>query len=382
MKARFWILLLVGLPLAGALGYLAAERAAPPAAAQARTATAPQSVTAPQPGVPVPEHREAVPAPHGPTSAQTARAEFEAALSDRSDGASDRLRLAYVHWLLEDPAAALARADELPAGERHEVVAAGLTLFAHERPDQALRYLSTLDGDYTPYLAGALGEVAKTDARRALEWVEQNQARDPNGDLYGAVIPALAKVDLSRAAHAVESLGERAPENAFQAVAAEYARRDPARAYTWASEMAAARHDDPAASLRAVSTAVVTADPAGAAQLLSRTADPAVRASLIGEISQQRGEKDLPGAWQWLGQFKDDPSYDANARELLSRWSYTKPQDVANLLPAVADPELQASAAKQLAGIWQQQDPVRYGAWVGSLPAGPIKSAATSAAAP
>jgi hypothetical protein len=128
-----------------------------------------------------------------------------------------------------------------------------------------------------------------------------------------------------------------------------------------------------------VSAAVVAADPARAAQFLAGATDPAVRGSLIAEISQQRGQQDLRGAWDWLGQFKDEPSYGANARGLLSRWSYTKPQDVANLLPTVTDPELQAAAAKELASTWQQQDPARYGAWVASLPPGPLKTAATSA---
>jgi len=163
-----------------------------------------------------------------------------------------------------------------------------------------------------------------------------------------------------------------------QAVAAEYARRDPARAYAWAAEMAAARHDDPAEGLHAVSASLVAADPARAAQFLAGSSDPAVRGSLIAEISQQRGEQDLPGAWRWLDQFKDEPSYGANARSLLSRWSYAKPQEVADLLQSVTDPELQTAAARELASSWQQQDPARYGAWVASLPPGPLKTAASS----
>ncbi|HTO07603.1 MAG TPA: hypothetical protein VMR86_11190 [Myxococcota bacterium] len=376
MRARFWILLLLGLPIAGALGYLAAERAAPPVA----PAPASGAVTAREPAPRLPEHerpetpRPAVPAPG---DAERTHAEFEAARADRSDGAPERLRLAYVHWVVADPSAALAHAGELPEDERHALVAAGLTLLAQDRPEEALEALGNVDGDFTPYLADALGEIARKDPRRALEWLEKNRERDPNGDLAGAIIPSLAGADLSRAAQLVESLGDRAPEAAVQAVAAEYARRDPARAYAWAGEMAAARHDDPAEGRRAVSAALVAEDPGRATQVLAGATDPAVRASLIAEISQQRGQQDLNGAWDWLGQFKDEPSYGENARGLLSRWTYTQPQAVADLLPAVTDPELQASAARELAKAWQQQDPVRYGAWVATLPPGPLKAAAT-----
>ncbi|MET0335295.1 MAG: hypothetical protein ABW190_13565 [Rhizobacter sp.] len=110
----------------------------------------------------------------------------------------------------------------------------------------------------------------------------------------------------------------------------------------------------------------------------ARETDPQRRSELIREITAQKAQEDLGGAWTWLTQHRADPGYAENARNLLYQWSYARPEHVATLLPQLASGEAQAAAAQQLAQLWNKKDPHAYHAWVASLPDGPLKAAAGS----
>ncbi|MBC7955734.1 MAG: hypothetical protein H7Y33_07690, partial [Cytophagales bacterium] len=113
-------------------------------------------------------------------------------------------------------------------------------------------------------------------------------------------------------------------------------------------------------------------------ETLARTRDPQHKSELIREITAQKAQDDLGGAWTWLTQHHADPGYAENARNLLFQWSYAKPEHVAALLPQVQSGEAQAAAAQQLAQLWNKKDPNAYHAWVVSLPEGALKAAAAS----
>lgn len=115
-----------------------------------------------------------------------------------------------------------------------------------------------------------------------------------------------------------------------------------------------------------------------AQESLAQERDPQRKSELIREIAAQKAQDDLGGAWTWLTQYRADPGYAENARNLLFQWSYAKPEHVAALLPQVASGEAQTAAAQQLAQLWNKKDPHAYHAWVAALPEGALKAAARS----
>ncbi len=306
-------------------------------------------------------------------------AAFNAALSQAPDPSRlPVLQAAFVRWLLQAPAQALANINRIPSDERQEVVAHGLALLAQQRPGDFLNYANGMTDNYTNYMAAAMGVLAESHARLALELVQRNQGRaDPHGVIIGAILPGLIRNDLALAADTIAAMQDRASIAHLQQVAAAYAQHDPKQAYDWVRRVLANRTDiAPTQILNDIAGSLVARNPADAAAYLNRTTDPVIRKSLLAEISIQKGQEDLTAAWTWLDQYRGDAQYGETALNLLYRWSYIKPEEVAKLLPKVADAQVQSMAATHLSRFWRQKDPTGYQVWIASLPPGAIKNSA------
>lgn len=268
----------------------------------------------------------------------------------------------------------------IPIDLREAVVAPALAKLAEQQAPVALSILGAVTGNYAAYASAVLGAIAKSDPRRAWDWAVQNADRDPGGEVMRALLPDIAPTYLDTAARAIAAMGDRAPVPVIQQVAAEYAMRDPQQAYTWALSFAQTR---PAAAVdeivSSVSAALAAHGPDDAAVFLNEATDPRIRASLIREIANRKSETDLREAWGWLSQYSADASYPENARNLLYRWAYLRPEEVASILRDVTDTEMRVAVARELASQWQRRDSVAYQTWVAALPAGPLRSAVAGA---
>jgi hypothetical protein len=99
----------------------------------------------------------------------------------------------------------------------------------------------------------------------------------------------------------------------------------------------------------------------------------------MSELAIRKGQDNLGQAWNWLGQYGGDPAYAEAAQNLLYRWSYTQPQEVARILPSVGDAALQATATAHLTQLWMKKDPAAYQKWLASLPPGQLRAFALAA---
>jgi hypothetical protein len=311
--------------------------------------------------------------------ASEAEAAFIAALTQPPGPARlDLLQAAYTRWVVQAPVQALASIERLPAEERQQVVAHALTHLAQQRPEQFLTYANGITGHYTTYMAGAMGLLADSHPQLALALVQRNGERaDPHGVVFNALLPGLIRSDLALAAETVALMQDRASIAHLQQVAAAYAQHDPKRAYDWVQQVLVKRTDiAPDQLLNDITGSLVAANPSEAANYLARTTDPVIRKSLLNEIAMQKGQDDLASAWTWLGEHRADAHYGETALNLLYRWSYTKPEEVAKILPTVADAQVQGAATTHLARFWHKKDPAGYQAWVASLPPGTIRDIA------
>jgi hypothetical protein len=305
---------------------------------------------------------------------------FEAALAQpEGEVRLASLRAAFAQWLLTAPVAAMNAAERIPFESREAVITVALAKLAEQKPTEALDVVGRITENYATYASAVLGVIATTDPRRALDWAALNADRDPRGEMMHAIVPVLARSNPDMAARAVVAMGDRAPTSLIQHVAAEYAMRAPLQAYAWARSVGGASSvaDE---VVNGVSASLAARDIDRAASLLKGAADPSIRASLIREIANRKSEADLHEAWTWLSQYSADASYPENARNLLYRWAYLRPDEVASLLDTVTDPEIRVAAARELALQWQRRDSGAYHAWLDAQPAGPMKSAMLSAA--
>ena len=309
--------------------------------------------------------------PMSTEAAPTPEDAFASALA-QADGEwkSAQLTAAFARLFAHAPAEALRDADRIPVDYRQQVVSAALAQVAARQPDRVLTYIEGVTVNYPIYLGAVLAVIAQTDARRAVDIAIQNSHRDPTGEVFSSVIPALIHSDLEMAASVVGAM-TKPPVALIQQVASEYARNDPDRAYRWASEVAGRRgRASVIEAVDALSAGLAVSTPAVAMDFVGRTQDATIRNSLIRAISQQMGQEDLYSAWTWLSQYRTDASYSENARNLLHRWSNVKPEEVAELLASIDDREIQSAVADELSRAWQRRDPNAYRSWVSSLPPG------------
>lgn len=292
---------------------------------------------------------------------------FSSALA-QTDGEwkSAQLTTAFTRLLAHSSGKALREVNRIPIDYRQQVVGSALAQLAAQQPERVLGYLEGISDNYATYLGIVLAVIAQRDPRRAVDIAMQNTHRDPTGEAFRTLIPVLVQSNLEMGASAVGAMSK--PSVALiQQVASEYARNDPDRAYQWTFEVA--RHngrDSVNEAVDALSVSLAISSPELAANFLSRTPDPIVRNSLIRAISQQMGQQDLHSAWAWLSQYRTDSSYSENARNLLYRWCYVKPEEVAELLVSIEDREIRSAVADELAAAWQRKDPEAYEAWLGS----------------
>ena len=364
MKAKV-VLLFVLAPLVGVLAGMVA-------AGRDHDGAAPAGVVEPSAGQ--------VPAGHGTFVAPALESAFHAALQAApGDARTEALQRAFARWLLDAPDDALAHIASIPAEERHAVVTAAFAALALKRPSSFQQY-STALAQYGTDLAVVAAAMADSDPVQALKWVRQYARDDANATLLGAVLPGLLRSDVTLAASTVAAMKAQAPLALVQQVAAAYVRHDPAHAYTWAGQLVEGRTDvAPSRLLDEVSSSLVARDQQAAADFMNQSSAPAIRRSLMSELAIRKGQDDLGAAWTWLEQYGSDPAYADVAQNLLYRWSYTKPQEVAHILPKVSDVGVQANGAAYLTQFWQRTDRSAYQNWIASLPPGQLRSAVLAA---
>lgn len=301
----------------------------------------------------------------------TPESRFNAALAQPDgDARLASLKTSFIQWVSEDPSVALRALDRVPLAYRQELMAPALAALAERQPDKALDYANAASDSSPESLGAVLAVVAKKDPQRALEIA--------SGPTLNTVIAVVAQTNLEMAARFVTAQAERAPTAAIEQIANEYAKRgDPTAAFNWARE---ATRDRPTAvataAMNATSASLAATNLEQATSYLNQTSDTQIRNSLIREIASRKGEQDLRTAWDWLTQYRNDTAYSENARNLLYRWSYARPEEVAALLREVTDNDVLVAGAKELSSQWQRRDMRGYQTWLTSLPAGPLKAAA------
>lgn len=303
-----------------------------------------------------------------------ARSAFEAALRlPAGEAKTLALQSAFSRWMVATPAEASAHVASIPAEARRTVVTAALAALARSAPGSVGQIAAMLGQDGSD-LAAVVAAIAEHDPALALDWIGRHPQLDAKGALTAAALPGLIHKDVMLAARTVGALGQRAPVALIQQVAAAYAQHDPARAYAWAEQMAATRTDlTPARLMDDISSSLAARNQDAATEFMERTDDDAVRKSLMSELAIRKGQDDLGEAWTWLEQHSADPAHAQAAQNLLYRWSYTKPEQVAHIVQGMADDAVQATAAAHLTQFWQQKDPAAFQRWVATLPPGQLR---------
>lgn len=292
-------------------------------------------------------------------------------------GKLPEIEAAYQRWMLVSPAEALRAATRLPSEHSRRIQSKALALLAEHDPATFLRYAN----GQQDHLPAILAWVADSNPNAALRLLTQLPEADAEAKRkwMAAMLPRLVAVDPSIAAQAVTATGNSVTLDQVQQVAAGYARKDITLALQWAAQVLAVRNSSLGVSanqaMRDVVSSLVASAPDAAEQFLLQPGNEHLKPVFEREIAMQKAQDDLAVGWAWL-QKRGTPSAQMSGADMLHRWSYTRPQEVARILPTLDPSPVQTQIATQLGRSWSRKRSASFEAWVGSLPLGPIREAA------
>lgn len=162
--------------------------------------------------------------------------------------------------------------------------------WARQDPAAAMAWAAGLTTDKGQAMTSVVGEVAKTDPRKAAEMIGQMDADD------------------------------RA--NAYRTVAAQYGALDFSEAQTWIRSLPA---DDQAAALASAIGGLSNTDPVEAAKQAGLMADGEAKDRIIGEVVQDLARMDPQAAADFLKSQNSDRALRDGMRELMPTWTNQNP---------------------------------------------------------
>lgn len=304
--------------------------------------------------------------------------DFVAALRS---GNLPEIEAAYQRWLLVSPGEALRVAALLPPEHSRRIQSKALALLAEHDLATFLRYANGQQ-DQLPAILAWVADSNPHVALHLMTLLPEVDA-DTKRKWMAAMLPRLVAVDPSMAAQAVTATGNPLTLDQVQQVTAGYARKDMALALQWAAQVLAARNSSLSVSanqaMRDVVSSLVASAPDAAEQFLLQPGNEHLKQEFELEIAMLKARDDLAVGWAWL-QKRETPTAQLSGAELLYRWSYTRPQEVARILSMLAPSPIQEQIATQLGRNWSRKNSSSFDVWVGSLPPGSMREAALAAA--
>ncbi len=257
-------------------------------------------------------------------------------------------------WSRQDMTGALEWIDTLTGALQTEAMDEVLHDWAHNDPESAAAYVSDLPAserklDFTHRVARAWSE---SDQSAALDWAMSQE----NPSAWAHALDGLANVwaeqDPASAGEFALSLeaGE-ARQELLHTVGNRWSQHNVAEALDWAQQLAGRDHQH---VTRGIVEQVAESDPFGAADLYSQ---------LLGNLEQNA---------------LTEAGYDHLAGDLAGHWSEYSPHQAADWaegLPEVGD--IRRRAIESVADRWVQADSLAASEWIGQLPQGGARDAAT-----
>jgi hypothetical protein len=185
-------------------------------------------------------------------------------------------------------------------------------------------------------------EWARQDPAAALAWASTLSA--DKGQAMTSVIGEVAKTDPRKAAGMIANMDDADRQGAYSTVASQYGSLDFAEAQTWIKSLPAA---DQADALAAAIGGLANNDPAAAVKQVNAMADSDAKNRLIPNVVEDLARRDPQAAADFLKSQTNEDAQRNGMRQLMPAWTNTNPNGAlqyANSFPAgtVRDGALQS----------------------------------------
>jgi hypothetical protein len=329
---------------------------------------------------------------------------------------STMLRIgAFMRFASEDPLAALAYADTMPAGpQRQQLYQQAAQAYGRKDPDAALAWARNLRPPIPGLLATVFMGIGQRDPSRAIDLAMTIESPNERMQAVQRIMMFGAAGRASGETRAVADKILTLPDNAsrrsmLQMLTQRWAAQSPKEAAEW---LLAHREQVDVEVFAQIGSRFGQQDPGAAASYLDRV-PVAVRMDWMSAIAVGYARTDPQSALSWIAQFRGEPAYDwaaaavaqtlvghdpqgaaALARTIdMSRpelhdvmarvarqWAMTDPYGAADWALEFDDAEARSNALTGIAGAWASYDTRAARNWALTMPAGANRDAALTGA--
>lgn len=265
------------------------------------------------------------------------------------------------------------RDSAVPVGLREQLVGKGITKWSERDPQAAAVFLDTSHPDApSETWREVASNWAAADPRAAMEWARNQQSSEASRDaLQGAISGWYQNDAVGAADYAKTHLAETGGTQMAGIVANRMALQDPTKAAGRATELSSAE-----ARRRTEITVAfpwALSDPQAASQWAA-TLQPSEQAAVAGVVAGAWARTDPQNAARWIESLPPTAKDSA-----LNSYSFAlAPTDPATALGwalTVADDNVRAGTARQIASDWLLRDPAAATRWIESSPLPPESKA-------
>ena len=269
-------------------------------------------------------------------------------------------------WVRQEPGSAALAVERLNINDPLRralttTVASGLAVIA---PDAALVWVERMEGRRGQRWERVLRQVATLDPRVALDAVLSIENKAEHDRYLASIIGQIASSDPQLALNSLDRLTGEPRQESIRAIAGGWARHDPDAAMNWVATLGSQERSRIYSTL---ASAIAVNDAELAASYLPSIPAES-RQTWIDAVSGAYVQQSPDAAQAWIGQFANEPLYDAILTNFIRQLSSSSPQDAARMSSAIVDTQLRSQALRNIARSWATQRPIEAAAWVGTLP--------------
>lgn len=250
-----------------------------------------------------------------------------------------------------------------PGGQNAAAIIA--TEWARQDPSAALAWVQTLDRNKGQALNSVLGEVAKTDPRKATEMLAQLSPEDREG-AYGTVANQYGAKDFAEAQVWIRTLPVEQQEAALAEAIRGLSGANPKEA---ADAIATMKPGE--AKNRALETVIgdlARLDPREAVKLLSLQTDADAQAQAMSPLMRNWVVQDASAAFEYVNSQPVGPLYDSAASAYASNNRNAAPASLLPVVEKIQDQRELNRTLSMVAGRWMQENAADARAYIEQSP--------------
>lgn len=251
----------------------------------------------------------------------------------------------------EDPERAVEIASQVTSTTHSSTMNSVLGRWAEQDPEAALAYVDSMPAAFDRGQArmSIANRWANEEPLTAMEWADSLENEQEAGSILSSVLRRFAERDPEGAFQAALDF-ERVSAFDFSTVATRWVRDDPDQAVTAIEQMPQGGRR--AEGIRAAAQTLANEDPMEAARLATELEAGPGRSRVMQEIARELAERDVEIAAAWASELETEEERSLAYSEVAMRWSTVAPAAAARFVSSLTSDEARVEAEYQLVRGW------------------------------